>query len=65
MKSFQDREPNFRDGSGNIYLVRCFSCDKDHGKENWAPMVAEGKCAWCGWEEKKDTKQLDQNQIWG
>lgn len=29
---------------GKLYLVRCFKC----GKENYAPTVARGYCAWCG-----------------
>lgn len=41
-----DRPPNFR-REGKLYLVRCFAC----GAENWAPSVAEGVCAWCGWKE--------------
>lgn len=36
-----------------IYLVRCFKC----GRENYAPAVASGQCAWCGHvpEENKAT----------
>ena len=29
-----------------VYLERCPKCDK----ENWAPAVAKGQCAWCGCE---------------
>lgn len=44
-----DRPPNFRDGRGRFYLVRCFVCDDGiRGRENWGPAVAEGRCAWCG-----------------
>jgi hypothetical protein len=46
----QDRPPNFRDPeTGVLYLVRCFACEPNHGRENWAPAVATGTCAWCGW----------------
>lgn len=48
--SVQDRAPNFRK-DGQIYLVRCFVCERKNGRENWAPAVASGKCAWCGWHE--------------
>lgn len=36
----------FSGSDGRIYLVRCFKC----GKENWAPAVATGKCAWCAFD---------------
>ena len=32
-----------------IYMVRCPKC----GKENWAPAVADGQCAWCGYKAKE------------
>ncbi len=54
----QDRKPNFR-YKGKLFLVRCFVCgDKERGKENWAPAVAEGRCAWCGWNEKENVHEL-------
>lgn len=34
----------FQVDDGMVYMVRCFEC----GKENWAPAVASGRCAWCG-----------------
>lgn len=49
----QDRPPNFRDEDGNLFLVRCFKCAPDKGRENYMPSVASGQCAWCGWKEKK------------
>ena len=49
----QDRPPNFRE-KGKLYLMRCFKCDPKHGKENWTPAVATGKCAWCGWSEDEE-----------
>ena len=55
-KTFQDKHPNFRDKSGKLFLVRCFSCDPTKGRENWAPVVATGSCAWCGWNEKLGVK---------
>lgn len=30
---------------GKTYLVRCPKCNK----ENYAPSVASGVCAWCGY----------------
>jgi hypothetical protein len=51
-KSIQDRGANFRDEEGNLYLVRCYACNKEIGTENYAPSVASGQCAFCGWKEK-------------
>ena len=48
----QDRPPNFRDKDGKLFLVRCFACGGERGKENYAPSVPSGQCAWCGWTEK-------------
>jgi hypothetical protein len=48
-KCIQDKHPNFRDKSGKLFLVRCFNCEPERGRENWAPAVATGSCAWCGW----------------
>lgn len=31
-------------------LIRCPKC----GAENWAPMVAAGICAWCGYDNKEE-----------
>lgn len=52
--SVQDRYPNFRN-DGRFYLVRCFVCEPKYGRENWAPTVADGLCAWCGWHEPPNT----------
>lgn len=37
---------------GNVFLVRC--PNKECGLENWAPIVAEGVCAWCGYDGNAD-----------
>lgn len=44
----QDRPPNFRE-EGYLFLVRCFACEPERGKENYAFAVSLGHCAWCGW----------------
>jgi hypothetical protein len=49
----QDRPPNWRTG-GLLFLVRCFACDPEKGRENYALCVSGGICAWCGWRDKKD-----------
>lgn len=49
----QDRPPNFRGEDGSLYLVRCFACNPEHGRENYAPNVASGICTWCGWSESE------------
>lgn len=55
MKHVNDRGPNFydTDEKGQFYLVKCFACGGEHGKENHAGTVATGQCAWCGWTEPK------------
>lgn len=56
--TFQDRKPNYRDKYGHLFLVRCYNCSPI-GIENWNVIVAQGRCAWCGWveEQKEDDKQ--------
>lgn len=44
---------NFRDAAGSLFLVRCPACDR----ENYAPAVATGQCAWCGWQEDNEKEQ--------
>ena len=51
MSTINDRPPNFRGADGELFLVRCFHCDPVRGRENWAPVVTTGECAWCGWTE--------------
>ena len=50
-----DRRPNWRNTAGQLYLVRCFACDADHGRENYAMSVSSGECAWCGWSDARNT----------
>lgn len=38
------------EADGKTYLVRCPKC----GKENHASFVAQGKCAWCGYNVNGD-----------
>ena len=47
----QEEEPNFRDEQGELYLVRCYACDSENGRENYAMLVSSGTCAWCGWKD--------------
>lgn len=53
--SEQDRPPNFRE-EGKLYLIRCFACAPEHGRENYALAVPSGTCAWCGWSEPGTTE---------
>lgn len=50
--NMQDKLPNFK-YKGKLFLVRCFNCEPQNGRENYLPAVASGQCAWCGWKEKK------------
>lgn len=52
MLKIQDRSPNFREND-KLFIVRCFCCNEETGQENWAPAVAGGYCAWCGWSEEE------------
>lgn len=52
LKVNQDRQPNFRDENGKLFLVRCFACDPERGRENAKPSVASGICCHCFWNEK-------------
>lgn len=54
MDTIQDRHPNFRDADGDLYLIRCFRCDPEYGKENYAANAPLGICTWCGWEDRKE-----------
>ena len=57
MSTINDRPPNFRDDYGNLYLELCYNCDPVRGRENWAPAVADGECAWCGWTEDDEDER--------
>jgi hypothetical protein len=35
--------------NGKLYLYRCSKCER----ENYAMMVAQGVCAWCGYDFNK------------
>lgn len=56
IKGEQALSENF-ESEGKVYLVRCPKCKK----ENWAPNVASGVCAWCGYDanrkEEDDRKE--------
>ena len=54
VNTIQDRNSNFRDENGKLFLVRCFNCDPEYGRENYVPAVASGQCAWCGWKEEDE-----------
>ena len=59
-----DRRPNFRGSDGRLYLTRCYVGHGDGGRENWAPNVASGMCAWCGWHDPT-TRDLMANEVVG
>ena len=44
----QMRGENFRGDDGRVFMVRCYKCDGERGRENYAMAVASGICAWCG-----------------
>ncbi|MFA6235615.1 MAG: hypothetical protein WC824_15710 [Bacteroidota bacterium] len=54
--SWKDHPGNFVK-NGKLYLVRCPSC----GLENYAPAVASGTCAFCGWGDPDFSKQGESN----
>ena len=56
-KTVNDRKPNFRDENGKLFLVKCFACNSEIGRENYAPIVATGQCAWCGWKEEDNANK--------
>lgn len=51
VKAEQKLSENFT-ADGHVYLVRCPECHK----ENWAPSVASGVCAWCGYDANRKEK---------
>jgi ribosomal protein L37E len=42
-----DKKHGFYSSDGKPYLIRCPMCEH----ENHAMAVADGMCAWCGYEE--------------
>lgn len=42
----------YRAKDGSVCMIRCFEC----GRENWAPAVASGRCAWCGHDANKGAR---------
>jgi len=56
----QRQHPNFVEGD-RFFMVRCFVCDPEHGKENYLPAVASGQCAWCGAKvEIEDEEEVEE-----
>ena len=53
------------DGEETLLLMRCPKC----GKENWAPHVATGTCAWCGYDAHElltsNTENNEKEQVQG
>jgi ribosomal protein L37E len=47
----------WKDAEGKLYLQRCPRC----GNENWAPSVASGTCAWCGYAAKDSDVKEERN----
>lgn len=54
MNKINDRPPNYRNKDGLLCIIRCFACEPNRGKENWAMAVASGQCQWCGWVERSE-----------
>lgn len=52
IKAEQKMEENF-EADGKKYLVKCPKCYK----ENYAPAVSSGICAWCGYDANKGEKE--------
>lgn len=50
-KAERELDRNFK-ADGKTYLVRCPSCEK----ENYAPWVSSGICAWCGYNTNEGGK---------
>ena len=44
--------------SNTLLLIRCPKC----GRENWAPQVASGTCAWCGYDGHELLKEQDNGE---
>jgi len=57
----QLQEPNFTSNK-KFFMVRCFKCDPEHGRENHAAAVASGECIWCG--DKVEVLEEDGEADW-
>lgn len=55
---FNNKGSGFIDEGGKRFLVRCFRC----GTENYSMEVANGICAWCGYDWNKDKIILDKSE---
>lgn len=44
---------NFRDENGKLFMIYCPKCKL----ENYAPSVADGQCAWCGYKQEKQARE--------
>lgn len=55
----QNKPPNFIGKNGDFFLVRCFNCGGDYGRENYLPAVASGECEWCNWSKEKAEVEND------
>jgi hypothetical protein len=43
---------------GKLYLIRC--PEPECELENYAPAVATGKCAWCGFDANEQDEKKEQ-----
>lgn len=44
MSKREGKGVTYTDDNGKRCMIRCTEC----GRENWAPAVSSGTCAWCG-----------------
>ena len=52
----KDKGFGYKTDNGLVCMQRCFTC----GRENWAPIVSSGQCAWCGYNPNdKEVKDED------
>lgn len=60
MNRLQNRPPNFIGKNGKLFLIRCFICQPDYGRENYTMAVVSGRCAWCGHDANKLEDKQDE-----
>lgn len=53
-----DKHPNFRDASGNLFLFTCYNCNVEEGFENDLSFIPQGICSNCGWDDAKIIKPI-------